>query len=292
MMIEMGGPNYLRSHAPHLWTPKLNLYQTRKRFMVCVELAGMPREEIDVRAVEGTLHIRGARKKPDLPNGEGEAVSADLMEIDSGRFHRKVPIPPDVIVDAISAAYRHGCLWVLMPRALPHPPNESTERRASSESHAICEIDKISEHSQATDARSGDSGARRSGLPASPQDETLMAAKRHLLPTQLGENGLAPEQLDLGDEVLALIISEYTRDAGIRELERKIGAVCRAWATAVVRGDALAVDRDELRDILGPRQYEPEVAAALPAPGVVTGLAFTPIGGESDYSQPNRKMES
>jgi len=131
MMNEMGGPNYFRSHAPHSWTPKLNLYQTPDRFMVCVELAGMPREEIDVRAVEGTLHIRGSRKKPDLPDGEGEPVSVDLMEIDSGRFHRKVPIPADVIVDEISAAYRHGYLWVLMPRAGSDSPDESKRPRGA-----------------------------------------------------------------------------------------------------------------------------------------------------------------
>lgn len=115
MMHEMGSGNYFRSQAPRPWSPRLNLYETSDVFLVCLELAGMPREDIDVRAADGVLHIVGLRKKPTLPDATGD-VSVQLMEIDSGRFRRKVPIPGDVNTDAIHAVYRHGYLWVIMPR--------------------------------------------------------------------------------------------------------------------------------------------------------------------------------
>ena len=116
MMSEMEGRNYFRSHAPDSWRPRLNVYETPDRFFVCVELAGMPRDQIDVRAADGVLHISGLREKP-TPPGDPDDVGVHLMEIDSGRFHCKVPIAQDVIIDEISAAYRQGYLWVMMPRA-------------------------------------------------------------------------------------------------------------------------------------------------------------------------------
>jgi len=128
MLEEMHGRNFFRSHASRSWRPRLNLYETRERFIICVDLAGMSRERIEVRADHGVLHIQGDRDKPEIPDrvrspgsrrtGEAETgeVSVHLMEIDSGRFHRRIPIDPDVIVDEISAIYRHGYLWVIMPR--------------------------------------------------------------------------------------------------------------------------------------------------------------------------------
>jgi len=122
MLEEMHGRNYFRSHAPHTWTPRLNLYETVQQYIVCVDLAGMTREEIDVRAEGGVLHIGGIRRKPEFPAGFGTASALDeigvhAMEIDSGRFHRRVPIAEDVVVDKISAVYRNGYLWVCLPRA-------------------------------------------------------------------------------------------------------------------------------------------------------------------------------
>jgi ATP-dependent Lon protease len=112
--------------------------------------------------------------------------------------------------------------------------------------------------------------------------EKLMIAKKYLLPRQLNENGLSAEQLHIDDEAMSAIISEYTKEAGVRELERQIGSICRARAAAIVRGESpsTAVTDNELRTVLGPRKYESEVAASLSRPGVVTGLAFTPVGGE------------
>ena len=115
MMNEMKGQNYFRSHAPHSWRPRINLYETAEAFVVCLELAGMPREQIDVRADGSVLHVSGVRDKPTVPIEDGE-VSVHLMEIDSGRFHRKVPIPSTVDVDKIRATYRQGYLWVILPR--------------------------------------------------------------------------------------------------------------------------------------------------------------------------------
>ena len=104
------------------------MYETAENFIVCVELAGMPRERIEVRADRGVLHIQGDRGRPRIPEQArprsprqscgptSTEVSVHLMEIDSGRFHRRVPIESDVIVDEISAVYQHGYLWVVMPR--------------------------------------------------------------------------------------------------------------------------------------------------------------------------------
>jgi ATP-dependent Lon protease len=114
------------------------------------------------------------------------------------------------------------------------------------------------------------------------QREKLMIARKYLLPRQLEENGLSTGRLQMSDEVLLVIIADYTREAGVRSLEREIGAVCRARAAATVREESFepAVSVDEVRTILGPRKFESEVAARDTPPGVVTGLAFTPVGGE------------
>ena len=127
-------------------------------------------------------------------------------------------------------------------------------------------------------------------IPGYTHHEKLMIARRHLLPRQLNENGLTAEQLRMSDEAILTIIGDYTREAGVRSLERRIGGVCRARAAAVVRGDAVSPDvtRDDLRAVLGPAEYESEVAAAANVPGVVTGLAFTPVGGEILFIEANK----
>ena len=112
--------------------------------------------------------------------------------------------------------------------------------------------------------------------------EKLEIARRHLLPRQIGENGLKSDQIIFSDEILALIIGDYTREAGVRGLERKIGAVCRARAASVVRGEvkSTAITVDDIGAMLGPREFESEVAATARVPGVVTGLAYTAAGGD------------
>jgi ATP-dependent Lon protease len=113
-------------------------------------------------------------------------------------------------------------------------------------------------------------------------DEKRMIARRHLVPRQLTENGLTAEQLEFTDEILSLLIADYTREAGVRSLERRIAAICRARAADLLRSGKKppAMNADEIRRILGPKEFESEVAAASAVAGVATGLAFTPAGGE------------
>ncbi len=112
--------------------------------------------------------------------------------------------------------------------------------------------------------------------------EKLQIARRYLLPRQIRENGLSDERIAINDDILALIIEDYTREAGVRALERKIGAVCRARAASVVRKETIHVDItiEDVRTALGPKDFESEVVAASNIPGIATGLAYTPVGGE------------
>jgi len=116
MVDSLETPHHLRPRAPVSWTPRLNFYETADRYILCVELSGMPREEINVWASDGVLHISGDRKKP-VPPDSCRDVGVHVMEIDSGCFHRRVPMPEDVRADEISATYRHGYLWIVLPRS-------------------------------------------------------------------------------------------------------------------------------------------------------------------------------
>jgi ATP-dependent Lon protease len=122
-------------------------------------------------------------------------------------------------------------------------------------------------------------------LPGYSDDEKLMIAKQHLIPKQLNEHGLSPELLEFKDEPLLGIINSYTREAGVRNLEREIAAVCRAVAKEVAEGktEKVTVQTDKtdmLHKFLGPVKYFPEVAERTSNPGVATGLAWTPTGGD------------
>lgn len=115
MMKEMMSRNFFRSCGPDSWQPALNVYELDARWVVCVELAGMGAEHIDVFTADSVLHIRGARPKPAIPEAEGD-VSVHVMEIDSGRFHRQVAVPATVDTSKIHAIYRNGYLWVTCPK--------------------------------------------------------------------------------------------------------------------------------------------------------------------------------
>ena len=119
-------------------------------------------------------------------------------------------------------------------------------------------------------------------LPGYTEREKLEIAKRYLVRRQLEENGLKPEQCQWGDDALRRIITDYTHEAGVRELERQIGAVTRAVAAKCARGDCdqFAVTPDFVAKTLGPARYVHETKLAANMPGVVTGLAYTPMGGE------------
>jgi ATP-dependent Lon protease len=122
-------------------------------------------------------------------------------------------------------------------------------------------------------------------LPGYTEFEKVHIARGHLVRRQLAENGLEPEQCQITDEALMQIIRDYTREAGVRELERRIGAICRSVAARIVGGDTAArtIGPGEAREILGAPVFVREEQLRTSAPGVVTGLAYTPVGGEVLY---------
>ena len=111
--------------------------------------------------------------------------------------------------------------------------------------------------------------------------EKLHIAETHLLPKQLSEHGIIDGQLKVTSEALTQVVSHYTREAGVRDLQRKLAALCRASTTKIVEGaESVTVGLDDLDEILGPARYEHEVTEKITPPGVTTGLAWTPVGGE------------
>ncbi|MBM4156618.1 MAG: endopeptidase La [Lentisphaerae bacterium] len=112
--------------------------------------------------------------------------------------------------------------------------------------------------------------------------EKLHIARRHLVPKQIVEHGLRPSMLRFPDAAVEGIVTGYTREAGVRNLEREIASICRKAARNVAGGRArrIAVDAARLRAWLGPRRFEPESAERHAPPGVSTGLAWTPTGGD------------
>ena len=112
--------------------------------------------------------------------------------------------------------------------------------------------------------------------------EKLFIARRFLVPRQLKENGLSKKEVTFTDEALKTLATDYTREAGVRELERQIGAVARGIAAKVARRKARAVriDPEGLKPHLGQPRFGHEAASRVGVPGVATGLAFTPTGGE------------
>ncbi|CAE6743494.1 Lon protease 2 [Paraburkholderia nemoris] len=119
-------------------------------------------------------------------------------------------------------------------------------------------------------------------LPGYTEAEKFQIARRFLVPRQLEACGLTPAQCELSDEALRSIIRDYTREAGVRSLERQIGSVFRYVALRVAEDPATheRIEPDRLPSILGHHRYEREVAMRTSLPGVVTGLAWTPVGGE------------
>jgi ATP-dependent Lon protease len=114
------------------------------------------------------------------------------------------------------------------------------------------------------------------------EDEKLGIAKRYLVPKQRKAHGLRAGQLQLSDGVLRTIIREYTREAGVRNLERRIADVCRKAANEVARGAEKSprVDDKQLREWLGARRFSSEARKRTSEPGVATGLAYTAVGGD------------
>jgi ATP-dependent Lon protease len=113
--------------------------------------------------------------------------------------------------------------------------------------------------------------------------EKLNIAKEFLCPKQLSAHGMTDERLDFRSDGLEKIIDSYTREAGVRNLEREIGAVCRSLVMRVAEGETdlvLIADAEAVEKILGPPRYMPDLAERTSSPGVATGLAWTPSGGD------------
>jgi ATP-dependent Lon protease len=119
-------------------------------------------------------------------------------------------------------------------------------------------------------------------LPGYTENEKLRIAKKYLIPRQLKEHGLSKNRCSVKDETTLAIIQGYTREAGVRNLERNIAALCRAVATEVAKGKKrrATIAKSDLAKILGPAQFESELALRTGIPGVATALAYTPVGGE------------
>ncbi|MBV8032292.1 MAG: endopeptidase La [Betaproteobacteria bacterium] len=120
-------------------------------------------------------------------------------------------------------------------------------------------------------------------LPGYTEEEKLEIAKRYLVKRQLEANGLASSQVELSEEAIRTLIADYTREAGVRSLERNIGAVLRNAAMRIAEEPGtskIEIQAENLRTILGPKKFENEVAQRASTPGVATGLAWTPVGGD------------
>ncbi|MCI0486832.1 MAG: endopeptidase La [Blastocatellia bacterium] len=120
------------------------------------------------------------------------------------------------------------------------------------------------------------------GLAGYSEDEKLHIAKRYLAPRQIKETGLGEEQLQITDEAIQAIASRYTREAGVRQLERTIGKLARKVALKVAqgKGDVFTITPDDLEEYLGHEKFFHEMARDILPPGVATGLAVTDMGGE------------
>jgi ATP-dependent Lon protease len=114
------------------------------------------------------------------------------------------------------------------------------------------------------------------------EDEKLQIARRYLVPKQLEAHGLDPERVQVADATLRMVVREYTREAGVRGLERRIGDLCRKAARRFAEGNRrkLTIDEKRARAWLGPRRFAGEVRKRTSDPGVATGLAVTATGGD------------
>jgi len=122
------------------------------------------------------------------------------------------------------------------------------------------------------------------------EEEKLQIARRYLLKRQLLANGLTPETVQVSDEALRRLILDYTREAGVRSLERQIGALLRNAAVAIASGTAttVSIDAGDIEAILGAARFENDVAQRTSVPGVATGLAWTAAGGDILFIESSR----
>ncbi len=122
------------------------------------------------------------------------------------------------------------------------------------------------------------------------EDEKLNIAKGYLVPRQVKENGLKPDEIEFEEAAIRQVIRDYTREAGVRNLEREIGSICRKVATHIAEGKAtrVVVTQDKVSELLGKPKFYGEVAERTTVPGVATGLVWTPVGGDIVFIEATR----
>jgi ATP-dependent Lon protease len=127
-------------------------------------------------------------------------------------------------------------------------------------------------------------------LPGYTEEEKLEIAKRYLVKRQLEANGLSSDKVSITEETIRAITADYTREAGVRNLEREIGAVLRHAAMRIAEGFSgkISVEPGDLHTILGAKRFESELAERTAVPGVATGLAWTPVGGDILFIEASR----
>ncbi len=127
-------------------------------------------------------------------------------------------------------------------------------------------------------------------LPGYTEEEKIEIARRYLVKKQLEANGLSSEQSGISDDALRAIIHDYTREAGVRNLERQIGTAFRSAAMRIAEGATARVNIEtaDLHSVLGAKQFESEIAMRTSTPGVATGLAWTPVGGDILFVEATR----
>src|ERR671920_60895 len=130
------------------------------------------------------------------------------------------------------------------------------------------------------------------GIDGYTEDEKVAIARRHLLPRQVERNGLRPEEVEVTDAALRGVVGDYTREAGVRNLERELGKIMRKVATKLTAGEgepSARVDASDLREYLGRQKFFFEAAERTAVPGVATGLAVTGTGGDVLFIEATRE---
>ena len=117
-LIDQLTKGYYNFYPSDVWTPNVNLYETGDAYLVCVDLAGVNKDKIDIEVANQQLKIQGQRAVPVQTPVEGETprVKVHLMEIDHGSFKRQVELPHDVHHEQITATYENGLLWIQLPK--------------------------------------------------------------------------------------------------------------------------------------------------------------------------------
>jgi ATP-dependent Lon protease len=127
-------------------------------------------------------------------------------------------------------------------------------------------------------------------LPGYTREEKIAIARQFLVPKQLSEHGLTPDRLDFALEGIDFIVDHYTREAGVRNLERQVASICRNVAVRVAAGEDVQIMADAafVEAALGPPRHERNIAEKLGTPGVATGLSWTPAGGDLMFVESSR----